>query len=286
MEIYALFGSSGTGKSSSALELAHRYKIDAIIDDGILIYNGRKVAGSSAKYEKTKIQAVKRAIFFYQDQAEEVRRALQSLPIERLLILATSRRMISRIVEALDLPEVKHYISIESIKPEEAIKAAQFIRQTQGKHVIPIPRVEVEKDFLRRLIHSAQQILSPKKELIGESTVVYPPFSGGRIQIHEQVLRKIVTLVCRRFPYVVQVHKLTYSITELPRLQVSLGLRLPFGTSIPPKALEIQQSLYTELDYCFNIAPSSIDINIVSLQLESPAIPDSKTKISMHRKRG
>lgn len=164
MEIYALFGTSGTGKSTSALQLAHQLGIDAIIDDGILIYQGRKLAGTSAKYEKTKIQAVKRAIFHYQDHADEVRRTLALTNPERLLILGTSRRMISRIVEALGLPDPVRYIPIESIKPQQEIEAARYIRETQGKHVIPIPRVEVEKDLLQRLIASAQQIFSPKKK--------------------------------------------------------------------------------------------------------------------------
>lgn len=77
METYALFGPSGTGKSTSALHLAHNHNIPAIIDDGILIYRGRKIAGVSAKYEKTTIQAVKRAIFFYEDHAETVRQAIK-----------------------------------------------------------------------------------------------------------------------------------------------------------------------------------------------------------------
>lgn len=163
MEIYALYGTSGTGKSSSALELAHRMNIDAIIDDGILIYQGRKVAGTSAKYEKTKIQAVKRAIFHYEEHAEEVRRSLEQHQPGRLLILGTSQRMITRIVEALHLPASIEYIPIESIKPPQEIEAARYVRETMGRHVIPIPRVEVEKDFLQRLISSATQIFSSKK---------------------------------------------------------------------------------------------------------------------------
>ncbi|MGV2720172.1 UNVERIFIED_CONTAM: isopentenyl transferase family protein, partial [Klebsiella pneumoniae] len=125
MEIYALYGTSGTGKSSSALELAHRMNIDAIIDDGILIYQGRKVAGTSAKYEKTKIQAVKRAIFHYDEHAEEVRRSLEQIQPGRLLILGTSQRMITRIVEALHLPASIEYIPIEAIKPPQEIEAAR-----------------------------------------------------------------------------------------------------------------------------------------------------------------
>ncbi|MFY0544005.1 hypothetical protein [Brevibacillus sp. H7] len=270
MHIYALYGTSGTGKSTSALELAHRLGIDAIIDDGILVYQGRKWAGTSAKYEKTKIQAVKRAIFYYRDHAEEVRQALQQLNVERLLILGTSKRMIQRIVAALHLPTNPEYIPIETIKPLQEIEAAKYIRETQGKHVIPIPRVEVEKDFFQKIISSAQQIFSSKKEVIGETTVVHPPFSGGRIQIHPQVLRKIVQATCARYEAVTQIHKTAYTFHDLPRLHVSLSLQLPFGTAILPLVRSIQQALYNETSYCLNIAPASIDVQVVSLKLQSP----------------
>jgi uncharacterized alkaline shock family protein YloU len=267
MRIYALYGTSGTGKSSSALELAHRLNIEAIIDDGILVYQGRKIAGTSAKYEKTRIQAVKRAIFYYQDHADEVRGTIERLNLDRLLILGTSRKMIRRIIETLRLPSTVEYIPIETIKPAREIEAARYIRETQGKHVIPIPRVEVEKDLFQRLIASAQKILSPKKEVIGETTVVHPTFSGGRIQIHEQVLRKIVSAACYRFPEIVRVHKTVYTFHDLPRITVSITLRLPFGASILPVIRELQEVLYEEVGYCLNIAPASIDVQILSLQI-------------------
>lgn len=267
MEIYALYGTSGTGKSSSALELAHRMNIDAIIDDGILIHQGRKVAGTSAKYEKTKIQAVKRAIFHYKEHAEEVRSSLDEVRPNRLLILGTSQRMISRIVEALHLPFEVNFIPIESIKPAQEIEAARYVRETMGKHVIPIPRVEVEKDFLQRLISSAQQIFSSKKEVIGETTVVHPPFSGGRIVIHPQVLRKIVQATCNQFDEVRHVVKITSTFEGLPHFEISLALRLPYLTNIPALIQEIQSTLFKEAHYCLNIAPASIDIVVSSVEL-------------------
>jgi uncharacterized alkaline shock family protein YloU len=268
MQVYALYGTSGTGKSSVALELAHRLNIEAIIDDGILVYQGRKVAGTSAKYEKTKIQAVKRAIFYYRDHAEQVRGMLQQLPLQRLLILGTSKRMIYRIAEALHLPNQITFIPIETIKPLRQIEAAKYIRETQGKHVIPIPRVEVEKDFFQRIVASAQQIFSAKKEVIGETTVVYPSFSGGRIQIHEQVLKKIVQVTCRRFPEVAHIYKTVYTFHDLPRLRVALSLQVPYGTALPPIVSSIQRAIFEETSYCLNIAPASVDIQIHSLHIQ------------------
>jgi ABC-type glutathione transport system ATPase component len=60
MEVFSLSGPSGTGKSTSALTFAHQQKISAIIDDGLLIFNGQRIAGTSAKFEKNIITAVKR----------------------------------------------------------------------------------------------------------------------------------------------------------------------------------------------------------------------------------
>ncbi|MBG9790078.1 hypothetical protein P4V47_08350 [Brevibacillus laterosporus] len=265
MQVYALYGPSGTGKSTSALSLAHSRHIDAIIDDGILIYEGRKVAGYSAKYEKTKIRAVKRAIFHFSDHVDEVQRVLHKLPIEKILILGTSTRMIGKIVTALDLPEVTEYIPIEAIKPEKEIEAARYVRETMGQHVIPIPRIEVEKDLFKRIVDSAWQIFSSKKH-VGETTVVQPSFSQGRIQIHEQVLRKLVQQACYRNNTVVKVHKVDYTFQAMPRLQVTLAVQAMLGEDLRSRLIELQHQLQEELEYYLFIAPASIDFEITTLQ--------------------
>ena len=62
MEVVAFVGPSGTGKSHRAIGVAFDNKCDAIIDDGLLIKGTRILAGTSAKNEGNRIQAVKRAI--------------------------------------------------------------------------------------------------------------------------------------------------------------------------------------------------------------------------------
>ena len=51
MDVIALVGPSGTGKSHRALMVARQNKADAIIDDGILIKDNKIIAGHSAKRE-------------------------------------------------------------------------------------------------------------------------------------------------------------------------------------------------------------------------------------------
>jgi len=49
VEIFALVGESGTGKSYKAILVAHKYNISYIIDDGLLIRKDKILAGHSAK---------------------------------------------------------------------------------------------------------------------------------------------------------------------------------------------------------------------------------------------
>jgi len=63
IEVIALVGPSGTGKSHHAMWVAQEYGCRAIIDDGLLISGSRIVAGKSAKREETKTAAVRRAVF-------------------------------------------------------------------------------------------------------------------------------------------------------------------------------------------------------------------------------
>ena len=76
MEVIAFVGPSGSGKSHRAIGVAHQYHCDAIIDDGLLIKGSKILGGTSAKSEQNRVQAVKRAIFYEDSHASEVREAL------------------------------------------------------------------------------------------------------------------------------------------------------------------------------------------------------------------
>ena len=86
MEVYALIGASGTGKSHNANSVMEQYHIDMMIDHGLLIKEGKKMAGTSAKAEETTVAAVKRAIFHDPIHAAEVRERIGQLQPKKILI--------------------------------------------------------------------------------------------------------------------------------------------------------------------------------------------------------
>lgn len=176
MIVYSFIGKSGTGKSSNAIQFAHEHNIPAIIDDGLLIVDGNKVAGKSAKYEKTTIAAVKRAIFSSDKHMIDVKNKLAKLKPERLLIIGTSMKMVRLIAARLDVGRIRTHYYISGYVPPEDIIAAKTARQTTGNHVIPIPHHQIEPNILIKIIRKSIHVFSPHKEKIGETTIVQPPF--------------------------------------------------------------------------------------------------------------
>ncbi len=87
MEIYSFTGKSGTGKSYSAARICREKHIDAIIDDGLLIYRGGIAAGRSAKECSSKAAAMRTALFNYDDHREEVRKKLLELNPDKLMVM-------------------------------------------------------------------------------------------------------------------------------------------------------------------------------------------------------
>ena len=143
MEVIAFVGPSGTGKSHHAIGVAFDNKCDGIIDDGLLIKGTKILAGTSAKNEQNRIQAVKRAIFTDSEHAAEVRKALATSGIKRLLIIATSDNMIGKITKKLELdPPVKtvyiHQVASKAeIKSFKTLAVSSMIQTLDASSVNP-----------------------------------------------------------------------------------------------------------------------------------------------------
>jgi ABC-type dipeptide/oligopeptide/nickel transport system ATPase component len=149
LKVYAFVGPSGTGKSYRAQMVASERKISYIVDDGLLINESEVVAGISAKKAPTKIETVKKALFKNPKEADEIKKAIRKHKPDSILILGTSDGMVGQIRENLGLPEFTETIYIKDVATEEEMEEAKRTRQTEGKHVIPVPTFEIKKDFSR-----------------------------------------------------------------------------------------------------------------------------------------
>lgn len=179
---FALVGKSGTGKSFKARQVARRFHIDMIIDDGLLIRGQKIVAGRSAKREKGILSAIKTAVFANVDQISDVKKAIAAQSYRRILIIGTSLKMIQRIANTLGIAPIARVITIEEVSTREEITRALTIRAEQGKHIIPVPAVEIKRSYPHIFFESVKILLKNRKGLrkteaeIVEKTIVRPEY--------------------------------------------------------------------------------------------------------------
>ena len=147
MKTVSFTGKSGTGKSYQATALAQRRGFDAIIDDGLLIYKGQIVAGTSAKKCATKAAAMRAALFNVQEQRDAVSAAIEEYKPNAIMIIGTSDRMTDIIADQLGISKPSERIYIEDVSTEEDRKLAAHYRIDEGEHVIPAPLGQLRRDF-------------------------------------------------------------------------------------------------------------------------------------------
>jgi uncharacterized alkaline shock family protein YloU len=271
MEVYALVGSSGTGKSHRAIIVAYEHDINTVIDDGLLIKEGCKLAGKSAKREATALKAVKRAIFLEPEHAEEVRRCLEKEKPERILVLGTSLRMVQRITDTLALPRPIKVINIEEVATENEMKLAQNLREVHGMHVIPVPTIEIKKDFPGYLVNPLKYILRKKNEArrtIGEKSIIRPKFSLiGKLVITEHAVSQIVTYVTLKTPGVTQVSKVGVEMSE-EGVRIRQEITVRYGRFLPDVGKNVLKNVESSLEKSTGLIVYGVHVLIKSLEID------------------
>ncbi|HOV13172.1 MAG TPA: Asp23/Gls24 family envelope stress response protein [Spirochaetota bacterium] len=270
-KVYGLVGSPGTGKSFRAFLLAEKYKIQFIIDDGLLIKGQQILAGKSAKREKYHVAAVKRAIFQEPKHAREVRRKLIQEKYRSVLILGTSENMLHKIIERLHLPKPFKIIKIEDISTEEEIRNAQKNRLKYGKHVIPIPLIEVKKKYPNLVLHAIHMFVDePKgfffkkntKRLI-EKTIVRPNFGqDGNISISETAIVQMVSHCIAEYSTNIKLVKVSV-IEENDGFSLKLELSVDYMLNTPEVFAKIQGVVKDNIEQFTGIPILKVDIDIV-----------------------
>ena len=277
MDVIALVGPSGTGKSHRALQVAQENKADAIIDDGILIKDGHIVAGESAKTEKSKIMAVRRAIFVLPGHAEAVREAIQRIQPHRILVIGTSENMVHKIAKTLKLPSIQLIIRIEDIASRAEMAIAQFHRLKEGKHIIPVPTIELKPHFSGYLIDPLQSLFKRsrvRRRKLGEKSIVRPVFSYyGKLIIDDTVVHDIVEKIVKAREFVKKVKNISvehiFKGDEDRGLQITCEVILSYGNHIPTLVQQTQANIREAVEYTTGMIVHAININVKALYVES-----------------
>ncbi len=271
MVVYALVGESGTGKSFRSKIIAEENGIHAIIDDGLLIIDDKIIAGHTAKKEKTYMGAVRAALFDDKAQRDEVAKAMKQAKIKKILLLGTSEKMVMKIAMRLQLPQPSKIINIKEIATEEEIQQAIKSRQVEGKHVIPVPSIEVKKTYPQIFSNSIHELFSKKKgpkkvikqgDVMIEKSVVKPEFSKkGRIEISEAALTQMVMHCVNETEPDIVIKKISIK-TNAHGYKIIITIDVPFGTQLTGKVHKLQDYIIDHIESFTGILIEEVSIII------------------------
>lgn len=270
MEVIAFVGPSGTGKSHHAIGVAYDNKCDAIIDDGLLIKGTKILAGTSAKNEQNRIQAVKRAIFTDNEHAQEVRKALEQSNIRRLLIIATSDNMISKIVTRLALEPPVKTVYIHQVASKAEIKKARHSRLQEGKHIVPVPSVELKPHFTGYFADLPYNIFSSQRrqEKDADRSIVRPSFSFyGKLLIADTAIEDIINLIADKFEGVEKVTdiKVRRRSDNSKGIVISVEVVLFYGEKLFAVTRQMQAKIKEKVEYMTAMQVKNVNVSIRSL---------------------
>ncbi|GMO49282.1 MAG: hypothetical protein Ta2G_06050 [Termitinemataceae bacterium] len=255
IKVFALVGASGTGKSYQAKFVAKRFKIDFLIDDGLLISNNKIIAGVSAKEEKTFMAAVKAALFDQKNRRDEIARKLETEKFKKIMIVGTSDRMVNKIAARLQLPPPSKIIRIEDFASQNDIENAIRMRRVEGKHVIPVPSAEIKRNY-PEIFHSAISILKPSRipspitaiPLLLEKSLVRPAYSKiEKYSISEKTLNFMVLNCVREYNRNIVVQNIATSDVETG-YKFALTIDIPDNFDLQKHTLQLRHYITENIE--------------------------------------
>lgn len=271
--VYALVGKSGTGKSFRAKLLAEKIGIPYIIDDGLLIHGETIIAGRSAKLEKLYVSAIKTALFMDPEHRESVTRILREKKVKKILLLGTSSKMVQKLATRLGLPPISKLIRIEEIASQKDIEDAIKSRFEEGKHVIPVPAIEVKRDYAQILSDSVRIFFSwdkrrdgVKKSHFFEKSIVQPDFqkdesTDGMVIITEAALSQMIFHCIDEYDDEIQIKKLKIKVHK-SGYSIALHVVISYGKTINSELVDLRKYICNTIQRYTGIIIETLVISV------------------------
>ncbi|MBQ4528575.1 MAG: hypothetical protein II998_10960 [Clostridia bacterium] len=267
MRTVGFSGKSGCGKSYRALSVAALHNLKLIVDDGLLICDGKVLAGKSAKKERHPYASTLRAIFNDEIHAKEVSDAIIKSGHDSILILGTSERMVNLIADRIGVAPVEKHIHIEDVASPEEIEKANLMRSVYGKHVIPVPTFEIKRTFSGYLLDPLTSIKKLAngffdKSAQAERTIVRPKYGyRGDFEISDTVLCQIAAYEVSKIQGVADVNKVIYYHSNGDN-EFRIDICIDYGIDIKKTCMKIQDTVIKAIDDCCLIYVDTVHVNV------------------------
>ena len=279
MHVCALVGASGTGKSHRSLWVAKEHNIEYVIDDGLLIKGNSVLAGRSAKAEKTRVAAIKTAVLTEDAHAFELRSALKENKAESVLILGTSDAMVQKIAARLGLGEIDETIYIQDVSSPYEIQQALNTRRMEGKHVVPVPTMELKKNFSGVMLDPLNILRrrgAGSFETMGEKSVIRPTYSYlGRFTISDYTIYQLAEHAARENDAVTRITRFRADKAE-DGIRIEMDIVLYYGYRIPDVFAELRRQIAGEIEKYTSLNSVAVILTAKNIIVKKAAKPEAE----------
>lgn len=179
--------------------------------------------------------------------------------------------MIGKITAALSLPLPKKYIRIQDIARPEEMQRAHDARHKEGKHVIPVPTMELAPEFKGYLIDPLRTLFHRGRggDERMEKSVVRPVFSYyGKLTFANRVVRALVNYSLRDMKDDLQVHSVSSQKTQGMTNGIILSLDVTVRGGSPQKVKETvheaRRRVQKEIEYTTGMYVEKIKISVTT----------------------
>ncbi|MDP3179413.1 MAG: hypothetical protein Q8M76_16000, partial [Spirochaetaceae bacterium] len=197
---------------------------------------------------------------------DEVAKALARERFRKILVIGTSERMVVKICERLQIPHPVKIIKIEDIASRAEIDKAVRSRKVEGKHVIPVPALEIRRNYPSIFYDSIRVFLkrsfgtAPPKPRIYEKSVVRPEYTKrGRVSISEAALSQMVLHCVDEFDDSLRVRRLAVR-SDTQGYRLTIVLEVPFGKKLASNAHALQEFIIDNIERFTGIFIEEVNI--------------------------
>ena len=207
------------------------------------------------------------------------------------MVIGTSDNMVKKITKALGIQEPDRYIRIEDVATPKEIEKAQYARLKEGKHIIPVPTMELKPHFKGYLIDPIKTIWRRRTlrkqdpDKIGqigsegfERSVVRPAFSYyGRLTFDDDVIIKLIRNGLKKVPGVDASSDIAFKKSSKGQngLILDMSVVIDQGHPVKPLMQKVQKSVRNELEYITGMSVERMSIKVKN-------IVETKRKIIKH----
>ena len=195
------------------------------------------------------------------------------------MVIGTSENMVHKIAKTLKLPSIQLIVRIEDIASRAEIDLARFHRLKEGKHIIPVPTIELKPHFSGYLIDPLQSIFKRsrvRRRKLGEKSIVRPVFSYyGKLLIDDKVIRDVVKKVVSEKEFIKNVNSVKvdhlFKGEDDRGLQITCEVVLNYGNHIPTLVSQTQSNVREAVEFTTGMIVHSINIVVKALYVDGKA---------------